>query len=517
MRTISQALARAQPGDAVLVRAGVYRETLRPRLGGREGSPITVAAMPGDEVVVTGADPVPGGWRSERNGTWRLDWRGPDLRIYSADPVFRREMLIADGAVMRPAATLSDLRPGRFWVEGPPESPRAIIARFIGGSVPETVEVGTRSELFWPVGRDGAACGDASMPGYFRLVGLTFRYATNPAQQGAVCVGSAGSVAEDVRVEWTNSLGIDLSGRGHTLRRVRADLNGQLGWGGSCRGCTIDEGAAVGNNWKGFDPFWEAGGIKLTRTSDTALRRFYAAWNDGPGIWLDIDDPDNTVEGSLSVANQVAGIMLEFATTGTLVQHNVVARTRWRDWSGTGILSQAASENALLHNTVVENEGTGVWLRLDPARRAPDGRNVVAHNWVVGNGTVAGHGDREAREMSVEGTSPAHVHSSRFTANAYGRLGRQSPRSTFFVHPFEGSGGAGFRSDDLSRWRELVGGDRGARLVRLGESVEVGALGRVDAGAPRTAPIPFARAGADLSLVRARGDWRNAPMRPAWP
>ena len=511
-RTIARAAGPGvlRPGDAVLIRSGVYRESVRPQSGGSgPDARVTYAAWPGDRVVVTGADPADGGWRRQPDGAWRRAWAGPSMETYSDDPVFRRELVAASGRVLRPVARRQDLAPGRFWVEGTDRAPVAVYARFAGDRAPAGVEVGHRRRLFWP-GAD-ADCGDPAAPGWLRVVGLTFRHAANRAQWAAVCAGSRGGLVEDVRVEWTNGQGIDVSGRDHTFRRSRADLNGQMGWGGSCAGCLIEDGSAVGNNWKGHDPFWEAGGGKWARTTDTVIRRFYAAHNGGPGIWLDIDNDRNTVEGSLAVGNDAAGIMVELRTTRTLVQHNVVARTRWREWTGTGVLSQAASGNAVLHNTVVENGGTGVWLRLDPSRRAPDGGNVVANNWVVGNATAG----EEAREVSVEGTDPSHVRTNRFRGNAYGDLGADLYRSTFFVFPAPAVSEAGFRSDDVDGWRRLTGAV-GDRLAGRAPGAAL-APGRVEAGAPRTSPAPYARVGADPARVRAGGDWRGAPARPAWP
>ena len=518
-RTISRA-ARAgtlRPGDAVLIHGGVYREAIRPRSGGTgPAARVTYAAVPGERVVVTGTDRADDGWVRQRDGSWRRPWAGDALLTYTDDPTFRRELLVAGGAVLRPVGSRAELMPGRFWREGSDEAPRALVARFPGDQSPEAagpIEIGTRTVLFAPLGADPyAACGSAGTPGWIRVVGVTFRHATNRAQWGALCAGSVGGLVEDVRVEWTNGLGIDVSGARHTFRRTRADLNGQMGWGGGCRGCLIEESAAVGNNWKGHDPFWEAGGGKWVGTTDTVIRRHYAAHNGGPGVWLDGDNHRNTIEGSLLVGNDMAGLMLELNTTETLAQHNVIAETRWRDWSGTGILSQAASRNAFVHNTVVENGGSGIWLRLDPDRRAPDGHNVVLNNWVVGNATAG----EEAREMSVQGLSPADVRTTRFEGNAYGRLGRDLFRSTFFVYPAP-QWEADFRSDDLATWRRLVGGDREARLVAPGDRLRVAPPASVEAGAPGTEAVPYGWAGADPARVRAGGDWRGAPPRPRWP
>ena len=59
-RTIQRAAAVAQPGDLVLIRAGVYRETVAPAHSGTQAAPITFAAYNGENVVVSGADPVSG-------------------------------------------------------------------------------------------------------------------------------------------------------------------------------------------------------------------------------------------------------------------------------------------------------------------------------------------------------------------------------------------------------------------------------------------------------------------------
>ncbi len=516
-RTITRATGPEvlRPGDAVLIRAGVYRESVRPQAGGTgPGARVTYAAWPGEAVVVTGAD-LAGGWTRTRDGDWRRAWTGPSLETYSDDPVFRRELLVADGQVLRPVAERRQLAPGRFWTEGPDRAPGAVVVRLADGVTPAQagIEIAHRTRLFWPqASAPDPECGASDTPGWLRVAGITFRHASNRAQWAAVCAGSAGGLVENVTVEWTNGLGIDVTGRGHTFRQSRADLNGQMGWGGSCTDCLIEDGAAVGNNWRGHDPFWEAGGAKWTETSGTTIRRFYAAHNGGPGIWLDIDNASNTIEGSLAVGNQIAGIMLEYRTTETLVQHNVVAQTRWRSWSGTGILSQAASRNAYAHNTVVENQGTGLWLRLDPDRRAADGGNAVSNNVVVGNAT----GGQEAREVSVEGLDLEHVRSTSFVGNVVGRLGADAFRSSFYVHPAPSVSPAGFRGESVRVWERLTGA-RDTRLAGPGERVPAAGVRQPRVGGVRPALEPYPWAGADLARVRAGGDWRSAPPAPRWP
>src|SRR4029079_601273 len=59
-RTIPQAAERADAGDTVLVRGGVYRETVTPAHSGSSSKPITYKPYPGERVTVSGADRVSG-------------------------------------------------------------------------------------------------------------------------------------------------------------------------------------------------------------------------------------------------------------------------------------------------------------------------------------------------------------------------------------------------------------------------------------------------------------------------
>jgi hypothetical protein len=60
-RTIQKCASVAQAGDTCSIRAGVYRETVRPANSGAAGRPITFAAYADETVVISGADPI-GGW-----------------------------------------------------------------------------------------------------------------------------------------------------------------------------------------------------------------------------------------------------------------------------------------------------------------------------------------------------------------------------------------------------------------------------------------------------------------------
>jgi len=62
--SLAKACAVAESGETIVLRGGVYRETLRPRSDG-----VTVRAMKGEPVTISGADVIEG-WRREADGSW---------------------------------------------------------------------------------------------------------------------------------------------------------------------------------------------------------------------------------------------------------------------------------------------------------------------------------------------------------------------------------------------------------------------------------------------------------------
>jgi hypothetical protein len=67
--TINAAARDAQPGDTVLVHAGVYRERVNPPRGGEEGRPITYQAAPGEAVCIRGSEVFQPVWK-RAGGCW---------------------------------------------------------------------------------------------------------------------------------------------------------------------------------------------------------------------------------------------------------------------------------------------------------------------------------------------------------------------------------------------------------------------------------------------------------------
>jgi hypothetical protein len=64
LATLAKACAVAGPGDTIVLRGGVYRETLRPR-----SDEVTIRAMNGERVTISGANVIEG-WQREADGSW---------------------------------------------------------------------------------------------------------------------------------------------------------------------------------------------------------------------------------------------------------------------------------------------------------------------------------------------------------------------------------------------------------------------------------------------------------------
>ncbi len=72
LQTISAATQLAQPGDAILVHEGVYRERITPVRGGQsDQNRIVYQAAPGEKVVVKGSEVVKD-WQKVQNDAWKV-------------------------------------------------------------------------------------------------------------------------------------------------------------------------------------------------------------------------------------------------------------------------------------------------------------------------------------------------------------------------------------------------------------------------------------------------------------
>ena len=70
--TLRKACAMAGAGDTVYLGAGTYRQTLRPGKSGETGKPVRFVTLPGEQVVLSGADTLAGTWQQHSGNIYKL-------------------------------------------------------------------------------------------------------------------------------------------------------------------------------------------------------------------------------------------------------------------------------------------------------------------------------------------------------------------------------------------------------------------------------------------------------------
>ncbi len=324
-RSIGRAAQVLQPGERVVIAAGIYRECVRPARGGSgPEAMISYEAAPGAVVVVKGSEvlrdwqpsvePVREGgdspvriWKHELSGTlfpdaynpFALanvpgDWSWLDTRSVDMGPYFRRRgMIFADGMPLEPMEQYRELgnvpltanspprgglpprsrggpimqeiggsAEGRFWVE---HQGNVVHIRVPGGDPAKSViEITTREQAFAP---------SQMGLGYIRVKGLVFQQAGNgfpPPQHGLVSTsGGHHWIIEGNTIEWASGVGLDIGAQHWSGPR-----DPQAGASNIVRGNTI--------HYAGVE------GIGGMGTSDTLIEDNlieWVGWQDAERAW----------------------------------------------------------------------------------------------------------------------------------------------------------------------------------------------------------------------------------------
>lgn len=387
LRTIQSAINSAKAGDTILIHAGTYREFVRVTTDN-----LTIAAAPGEEVILTGADLIPSvEWvREAQKPVWRhTPWiyHGP---THPNDEfhrlIGRTEQVIADGKLLRQVLQPDEMGPGTFCAD---VQSKALLVWLPDGGDParHRIEASVRPVLMEVSGR------------HTTVRHLRFLYASNPAQKSAFGIEGSDNLAEDCIVEWTNGSGARLAGERNVARRLVSRFNGQMGMGGHGIDNRMENCTLEGNNVKGYSKGWEAGGIKVTASRRFQILRCISVRNDGAGFWFDIDNHDERVEGSYAAENNGPGIFIEISETAT-VRNNLCVRNGLKDergsWGHAGILLGEAMRCIVEHNVCAGNR-TGIEVRqqsirslpADPARDRPEEKRYYSDQHIFRNNISA--------------------------------------------------------------------------------------------------------------------------------
>ncbi len=422
-KTIDRAAQALQPGERVVVAAGVYREWVRPRRGGTgPDKMISYEAAPGAEVVIKGSRVLKAKWEPVSPKVWKaalpealfegynpfkevnisaqqfvwMDWARPQRG--KVPYILSPALVFQDGRRLDQAAKPEELdaRDGRFLVA---EGGTAIHVRPFGGADPAAAafEVATRRCVFAP---------EEMGLGYIRVKGFTVEHAAAPfpmPQEGAISTWRGHHwIIEDNAVRWANGAGIDcgnqlwvlpqppLIGR-HVVRRNTVTDCGVCGIAGlHAIECLIEDNVLLRNAWHDAERYYETAAIKTHLNEHTLIRRnFIADTLHGPGIWMDFANVNSRCTRNVILRTSTihGGIFVEASSRLNLVDQNVI----W-DTKGNGIYEHDGRGQAFAHNLIGKSTKAGIVSKGKVTNRRVHGEPIVGGDHRIVNNILVENG-----------------------------------------------------------------------------------------------------------------------------
>jgi hypothetical protein len=154
--SLAQGIGQAMPGEAVVLRGGIYRmgEMSLPR-SGAGGSPIIIQGYPGESAILDGADPQDFPWAPQGGGVYHTNVNVGDTHL-----------VLAGGERLYPYQSLSDLQSLIWGIPGFYASGTDLYVRLAGDADPNPITMTvSRYNHAFTIERN-----------YIYLLDLTFRY-----------------------------------------------------------------------------------------------------------------------------------------------------------------------------------------------------------------------------------------------------------------------------------------------------------------------------------------------------
>lgn len=399
-KTLSKAAATLQPGDTVVVHAGVYRERVLVKSSGTVEKPIRFLAAPGEWVVVTGADRLTGWTKAQATRPiYRVAWPhkfigwNPGMTHPNDDYhalIGRAEQVFVNGYALRQVLSREQLAPGTFLAD---VTNRTLFAWDSANRElnKETVEASSRTEIL-------RVTGD-----HVQVRGFRFRYAANRAQEGAVTLAGRHDLLEDCVVEATNGQGGDFLAEDQVVRRCVFRDNGQFGFSANgAHRLLFTDCLVENNNTKNFSRGWAAGGTKLVLCRGAVIEKSRFVRNRGPGVWFDIGNESCTVRHCLIADNEDAGIFYEISY-GLHAHDNVILGNGFADtrgaWGAQAAICLSSSPDCVVErNLMIANrEGFNFreQLRTTPTISNRTERAVWNHDELIRCNLIAFNRDAQ--------------------------------------------------------------------------------------------------------------------------
>lgn len=385
MRTIHRAMSKVSPGDTILVRGGVYRESIYADRGGIAGNPVTVSAYQDEVPVIKGSEVVTG-WTLHSGNIWKkTGWKHNSQQVFvdqqdnaGLQQIGKPSSYYGSFEYPTPVGSgLSSMTAGSFYYD---PLATTLYVWLPDGSDPNNhvIEASTKRRLFFMAA------------GHIHLKRLAFRHTSSSAfiKQGAAVELGNYSIMENCDVQYTDFAGVTMGylKTGAQVLSSNISNNGNSGinapgsYNFRIAGNTIN-----GNNTRKFNSLWHAGGIKATTKAYGVVEYNEVGNNNGSGIWFDYANGGNAIVVSNNYVHgngpKEAGIFMEVSKNAT-ISNNILANNERR-----GIYISASNNMRVYNNTINGTKGyAGVEVNGMPRSGASLTNNSLFNN-IISNGS----------------------------------------------------------------------------------------------------------------------------------
>lgn len=347
LRTIARALALVPDGGTIVLRAGVYGESLtltRPN--------VTLQNYPGEQAWLDGSRQVTG-WVPD-GSRWRVDgW----TNRFDHSPTYTKgapDSTQPNWQFVNPAYPMAPY-PDQVFVNGAPQRQVASLAQLVAGTF--YLDEST-SRLYLGTDPTGKRI-DASV--LFKAMSIRAsgvkvrgigvrRYAPSVWHMGAITVEAPSVRFENVTITDSATTGLSVLNRDVTLERLTVRGSGMLGVHGRfADNLTMRSSLVTANNTERFNHAPNAGGVKLGQTRGVTVKDSAFTRNDGTGFWEDMSCYNSVFSGNAFTDNLENGLFLEISAKAT-VADNLFTRNR-----GFGVLVNNTSNVNIWNNAFAGN------------------------------------------------------------------------------------------------------------------------------------------------------------------
>lgn len=287
---------------------------------------------------------------------------------------FYPEDLFIDGVPLFHAASIAAVVPGSWYFDYAGHN--IFLADDPNGHM---VEASVTRSAFW-----GPAAN-------VTISGFTIEKYAVPAQMGAIGDQYPGNnwTVTNNEVRWNHGTGISLAS-GSSASSNYVHHNGQKGIGGTGSNILVEGNEVAFNNWAGFNPAWEAGGMKFAQASNLTIRGNSIHDNAGPGAWTDIDCINVLYESNVIRNNTGgAGIQHEISYAAVIRYNTVCNNTNaWPFWLWASQILIQNSQNVEVHHNTVETlptGGNGIGIIQQNRGTGPYGPHLAINNSIHDN------------------------------------------------------------------------------------------------------------------------------------